>query len=104
LPVATFPRHKPLQRETLGDSRPRTDLSVRLARILSETPPVSHELIYTNHARGFALCTMRSTHRSRYYVQCSLDDHIDQMADDRFWDEFEAAVDQAAGRQLITGP
>ncbi|MGB6638752.1 MAG: 4-hydroxybenzoate 3-monooxygenase, partial [Bradyrhizobium sp.] len=51
--------------------------------ILSETPPVSHELIYSNHARGFALCTMRSTKRSRYYVQCPLDDHIDQWPDDR---------------------
>ena len=51
--------------------------------ILSETPPVSHELIYTNHARGFSLCTMRSTRRSRYYLQCSLDDHIDQWPDEQ---------------------
>jgi 2-polyprenyl-6-methoxyphenol hydroxylase and related FAD-dependent oxidoreductases len=49
--------------------------------ILSETPPVSNELIYTNHERGFALCTMRSMHRSRYYVQCPLDDHVDQWPD-----------------------
>ena len=64
--------------------------------ILSETPPVSHELIYSNHARGFALCTMRSTHRSRYYVQCPLDDHIDQWPDDRFWDELKRRLDQKA--------
>ena len=72
--------------------------------ILSETPPVSHELIYSNHARGFALCTMRSTHRSRYYVQCSLDDHIDQWPDDRFWDELKRRLDQKAVDQLATGP
>jgi p-hydroxybenzoate 3-monooxygenase len=57
--------------------------------ILSETPPVSHELIYNNHPRGFALCTMRSMHRSRYYLQCPLDDHIDQWPDERFWDELK---------------
>ena len=72
--------------------------------ILSETPPVSHELIYSNHARGFALCTMRSTHRSRYYVQCPLDDHIDQWPDHRFWDELKSRLDQRAVDQLVTGP
>jgi p-hydroxybenzoate 3-monooxygenase len=72
--------------------------------ILSETPPVSHELIYSNHARGFALCTMRSTHRSRYYVQCSLDDHVDQWPDDRFWDELKRRIDQKAADELVTGP
>ena len=72
--------------------------------ILSETPPVSHELIYTNHARGFALCTMRSMHRSRYYVQCSLEDHIDQWPDDRFWDELKRRLDQEAADKLVTGP
>src|SRR6266446_405623 len=72
--------------------------------ILSETPPVSHELIYNNHSRGFALCTMRSTHRSRYYVQCPLDDHIDQWPDDRFWDELKRRLDQKAVDHLVTGP
>ncbi len=72
--------------------------------ILSETPPVSHELIYSNHARGFALCTMRSTHRSRYYVQCSLDDHIDQWPDQRFWDELKRRLDPKAVDHLVTGP
>ena len=72
--------------------------------ILCETPPVSHELIYSNHARGFALCTMRSMHRSRYYVQCALDDHIDQWPDDRFWDELKRRLDQKAVDQLVTGP
>jgi p-hydroxybenzoate 3-monooxygenase len=72
--------------------------------VLSETPPVSHELIYSNHARGFALCTMRSAKRSRYYVQCPLDDHIDQWPDDRFWDELKRRLDQKAADELIIGP
>jgi len=72
--------------------------------ILSETPPVSHELIYSNHARGFALCTMRSMRRSRYYVQCPLDDHIDQWPDARFWDELKRRLDQQTVDNLITGP
>ena len=72
--------------------------------ILSETPPVSHELIYANHERGFALCTMRSTHRSRYYVQCPLDDHVDQWPDKRFWDELKRRLDQKAVDSLVTGP
>ncbi|GAC1616386.1 MAG: 4-hydroxybenzoate 3-monooxygenase [Bradyrhizobium sp.] len=72
--------------------------------ILSETPPVSDELIYTNHARGFALCTMRSTHRSRYYVQCPLDDHVDQWPDARFWDELKRRLDHKAADDLVTGP
>jgi p-hydroxybenzoate 3-monooxygenase len=72
--------------------------------ILSETPPVSPELIYTNHARGFALCTMRSMHRSRYYVQCSLGDHVDQWPDERFWDELKRRLDQKAVDNLVIGP
>jgi p-hydroxybenzoate 3-monooxygenase len=72
--------------------------------ILSETPPVSPELIYSNHARGFALCTMRSTKRSRYYVQCPLDDDIAQWPDERFWDELKRRIDQKAADELVTGP
>jgi p-hydroxybenzoate 3-monooxygenase len=72
--------------------------------ILSETPPVSHELIYTNHERGFALCTMRSMHRSRYYLQCSMEDHVDQWPDDRFWDELKRRLDRKAVDNLVTGP
>jgi p-hydroxybenzoate 3-monooxygenase len=72
--------------------------------ILSETPPVSDELIYSNHARGFALCTMRSRHRSRYYLQCPLDDRIEQWPDDKFWDELKRRLDQEAADNLVTGP
>jgi p-hydroxybenzoate 3-monooxygenase len=72
--------------------------------ILSETPPVSHELIYNNHERGFALCTMRSMHRSRYYLQCSMEDHIEQWPDERFWDELKRRLDRKAVDNLVTGP
>ena len=72
--------------------------------ILSETPPVSHELIYSNHARGFALCTMRSMRRSRYYLQCPLDDRVEDWSDDRFWDELKRRLDQKAADSLVTGP
>jgi p-hydroxybenzoate 3-monooxygenase len=72
--------------------------------VLSDTPPVSPELIYTNHARGFALCTMRSMQRSRYYLQCSLEDHIDQWSDERFWEELKRRLDQEAVDNLVTGP
>jgi len=72
--------------------------------ILSETPPVSHELIYVNHERGFALCTMRSTRRSRYYLQCPLDDDIKQWPDERFWDELKTRLDERARDTIVTGP
>ncbi len=72
--------------------------------ILSDTPPVSPELIYSNHARGFALCTMRSTKRSRYYVQCPLDDRVEDWSDTRFWDELKRRLDQKAADILVTGP
>ena len=71
--------------------------------ILSDTPPVSHELIYSNHERGFALCSMRSLSRSRYYVQCSLEDNVDEWSDQRFWDELRRRVDPRAAQALVTG-
>ena len=72
--------------------------------VLSETPPVSHELIYSNHPRGFALCSMRSTTRSRYYVQCALDDRLERWSDDAFWAELRARLDEQAAATLVTGP
>ena len=72
--------------------------------VLSETPPVSPELIYANHERGFALCSMRSHTRSRYYVQCALDERIEEWPDQRFWDELRARLDDRAARSLVTGP
>ncbi len=72
--------------------------------VLSHTPPVAHELIYSNHERGFALCSMRSPTLSRYYVQCSLSDRVEQWSDEAFWTELRMRLDPAAAEQLVTGP
>jgi p-hydroxybenzoate 3-monooxygenase len=72
--------------------------------LLSETPPVSDELIYVSHERGFALCSMRSHTRSRYYLQCSLDERVEAWSDDRFWTELEHRLDASAVANLVTGP
>lgn len=72
--------------------------------ILSDTPPVSDELIYARHARGFALCSMRSKSRSRYYVQCAADEDIAAWTDERFWDELRSRLDEEAADSLVTGP
>jgi len=72
--------------------------------ILADVPPVDDELIYANHERGFALCSMRSTTRSRYYVQCSLDDAVDDWTDQRFWDELCRRLPQEIADNVITGP
>jgi p-hydroxybenzoate 3-monooxygenase len=72
--------------------------------LLSETPPVSPELIYNNHERGFALCSMRSNTRSRYYLQCPLDEHVDNWPDEKFWDELKRRLDPQAADHLVTGP
>ncbi|MFP4514022.1 MAG: 4-hydroxybenzoate 3-monooxygenase [Acidimicrobiales bacterium] len=72
--------------------------------ILSETPPVDDELIYAHHERGFALCSMRHSMLSRYYVQCPLDDSVDDWSDDRFWDELSTRLPPEAASRLVTGP
>jgi len=72
--------------------------------ILSDTPPVSDELIYVHHPLGFALCSMRSPTRSRYYIQCSLAEDIESWPDDRFWDELKPRLDDEARARLVTGP
>lgn len=72
--------------------------------VLSDTPPVSNEVMYSNHERGFALCSMRSMTRSRNYIQCSLDDEVQQWSDDAFWDELRARLDPQAAESLVTGP
>ena len=72
--------------------------------VLSDTPPVAHELIYSNHARGFALCSMRSATRSRYYVQCALDDKVENWSDDAFWDELRRRLDPKVAETMVTGP
>ncbi len=71
--------------------------------IMVEAPPASHELIYCNHRRGFALCSMRSTTRSRYYVQCPLDDKVEDWPDDRFWDEIRRRLPDDVAERMVTG-
>jgi p-hydroxybenzoate 3-monooxygenase len=71
---------------------------------LSDTPPVSDELIYVRHDLGFALCSMRSPTRSRYYIQCSLAEDVDDWPDERFWDELKLRLDAEARDRLVTGP
>jgi p-hydroxybenzoate 3-monooxygenase len=72
--------------------------------VLADTPPVGHELIYSNHERGFALCSMRSPTRTRYYVQCPLHDKVEQWSDAAFWDELRRRLDPQAAEALVTGP
>ena len=72
--------------------------------LLSDTPPVHEELIYVNSPRGFALCSMRSRTRSRYYLQVPLSDTVDSWSDQAFWDELRRRLDPAAAEALVTGP
>jgi p-hydroxybenzoate 3-monooxygenase len=72
--------------------------------ILADVPPASHELVYSNHARGFALCSMRSSTRSRYYVQCGLDDKLDAWPDVRFWDELRLRLPEDIAQSVVIGP
>jgi len=72
--------------------------------VLSETPPVDHELIYSKSKRGFALCSMRNANLSRYYIQCQLSDTPDDWTDDMFWDELRRRIPEDAAENLVTGP
>ena len=72
--------------------------------ILSETPPVNHELIYANSPRGFALCSMRNENLSRYYIQCSLSDKPEDWTDEAFWQELKRRIPNEQAENLVTGP
>ncbi|WP_152222765.1 4-hydroxybenzoate 3-monooxygenase [Pseudomonas sp. SCB32] len=72
--------------------------------LLSDTPPVNHELIYASSERGFSLCSQRSATRSRYYLQVGLEEKVEDWSDERFWDELKRRIPEDAARQLITGP
>lgn len=72
--------------------------------ILSETPPVNHELIYANSERGFALCSMRNANLSRYYIQCSLSDKPEDWTDEAFWQELRRRIPADQAERLVTGP
>lgn len=72
--------------------------------LLADTPPVADELIYARHDRGFALCSMRSATRSRYYVQVGLDEKVEDWSDARFWEELKRRVPEDVADSLVTGP
>ena len=72
--------------------------------LLSDTPPVSHELIYVNSPRGFALCSMRSPTRSRYYLQVPLTEKVEDWSDEAFWEELRLRLDDKGRDALVTGP
>jgi p-hydroxybenzoate 3-monooxygenase len=72
--------------------------------VLTHTSPVSPELIYASHERGFALCSLRSATLSRYYVQVPLTDSVEDWSDERFFDELRKRLPPEVGGELITGP
>ncbi len=72
--------------------------------ILSETPPVNHELIYAHSPDGFALCSMRNENLSRYYIQCSLSDKPEDWTDAAFWAELKSRIPADQAEKLVTGP
>ncbi len=72
--------------------------------VLAEVAPVNHELIYANHPRGFALCSMRSMTRSRYYIQCPLDEKVEDWSDNRFWEELRRRLPAHHAEALVTAP
>ena len=73
--------------------------------ILADVPPVStHAIVYANSEHGFGLCSMRSLTRSRYYVQCPIEDKVEQWSDDRFWDELRRRLDPEMAERMVTGP
>jgi p-hydroxybenzoate 3-monooxygenase len=73
--------------------------------VLADVPPVSpHAIVYGNSERGFSLCSMRSLTRSRYYVQCPMDDKVEDWSDARFWDELRRRLDPELAERIVTGP
>ena len=72
--------------------------------VLSRTKPVSPELIYAKHERGFALCSLRSQVLSRYYIQVPLTDNVEDWSDEAFWDELKRRLPADVAAQLTTGP
>jgi p-hydroxybenzoate 3-monooxygenase len=72
--------------------------------ILADTPPVHDELVYARHERGFALCSMRSATRTRYYLQVPAEEKVENWSDQRFWDELKSRLPQTLAKDLVTGP
>ncbi|WP_428665987.1 4-hydroxybenzoate 3-monooxygenase [Reyranella sp.] len=88
---------------SLGQTFERTYLFGWLG-ILADVPPCSDELIYASHPRGFALASMRSPTRSRYYIQCALDEKIEDWPDERLWDELKLRLGSDTAPDVTTGP
>jgi p-hydroxybenzoate 3-monooxygenase len=72
--------------------------------ILADVPPANHELIYANHERGFALASMRSSTRSRYYIQCPIDENLQDWPDERIWDEVCLRLGPETAAHVVRGP
>ncbi|MBD8146674.1 4-hydroxybenzoate 3-monooxygenase [Pseudomonas fluorescens] len=72
--------------------------------VLADTPPVHPELVYATHPRGFALCSMRSLTRSRYYLQVPAQEPLADWSDERFWAELKTRLPADLAEQLVTGP
>ena len=72
--------------------------------LMADTPPVSEELIYAKHERGFVLCSQRSKTRSRYYLQVPLTDKVEDWSDERFWEELRTRLGPERSANLVTGP
>lgn len=72
--------------------------------VLTETPPVHDEIIYASSGNGFALCSMRNRHLSRYYIQCDLSDSPDDWSDNAFWEALKRRIPEEHADNLITGP
>ncbi|HEV7276786.1 MAG TPA: 4-hydroxybenzoate 3-monooxygenase [Devosiaceae bacterium] len=72
--------------------------------LLADVPPAASELVYANHARGFALCSMRSATRSRYYIQADSTDRLEDWSDDRFWDELRRRLPEPVADAVVIGP
>lgn len=72
--------------------------------VLADVPPCDPELIYAAHSRGFALCSMRSAKRSRYYIQCAADEDVTVWSDQRFWDELRTRLDPKTAARVVPGP
>lgn len=72
--------------------------------LMSDTPPVNDELVYCAHERGFALCSMRSATRSRYYLQVPNTDTIEDWSEEKFWEELKRRIPKEMAERLVTGP
>jgi p-hydroxybenzoate 3-monooxygenase len=72
--------------------------------VLADVPPATEEILYSSHARGFAMCSMRSRTRSRYYIQCGLNEKAESWSDAQFWDELRRRLPEQVAAKIVPGP